>query len=109
MRPPVHGLIVLAATLASVAGGGPERARAESAPDAVAAAVDSSGAAAPDALAPTSAPPWNPPNAMPVVRPWEAVLRLPGRVVTMPLSALGRLTRGSLLVVEGNNLVPRAI
>src|SRR5262245_31697318 len=63
---------------------------------------------APTDLGPTTAPPWNPPRPLPSAEPWELAVRLPGRVVSLPLSLLGALTRRGLLHVEGNHLVPRA-
>ena len=58
-------------------------------------------------LGPTAAVPWNPPAAVGSSLPWETALRLPGRVATLPVSALGALTRRSLLVVEEKSIVPR--
>lgn len=55
----------------------------------------------------TTAPPWNPPRPLSSERPWESMLRLPGRVLTMPLSLIGHGTRNYLLYVEDNNIVPR--
>lgn len=60
-------------------------------------------------LGPTSAPAWTPPEAVPAAEPWEGVLRLPGRVVSLPLSGLGWLTRSTLIYVEESSLVPRAL
>jgi hypothetical protein len=60
-------------------------------------------------LGPTTAPPWNPPQPESSQRLWESVLQLPGRIVTLPLSALGYGTRTYLLFVEGNNVVPRTV
>src|SRR5262245_48579802 len=110
MRPTGHGLLSALATIVLVAGGVLGRAHAQSTPSTspVAPSADSARTASAD-LGPTSAPPWNPPAALSAVKPWESVLQLPGRVVTMPIAALGRVTRGSLLFIEGNNLVPRVI
>jgi hypothetical protein len=71
--------------------------------------TDSTQADPPDDLGPTTAPPWNPPAPESGQRLWETLLQLPGRIVTLPLSALGYGTRNYLLFVEGSNLVPRAI
>src|SRR5207247_7426988 len=54
---------------------------------------------------PTAAPPWNP-EAAPS-DPWEAAVRLPGRVISIPLAALGTVARRGLLAVESASLVPR--
>lgn len=68
---------------------------AASAPDAAGAAQDQD----PD-LAPTTAPPWNPPQPAPRRRLWEHVLDFPGRVVTLPISALGMGLDAGLLKLE---------
>jgi len=60
-------------------------------------------------LGPTSAPPWNPPRAIPSAEAWETAVRLPGRIVSLPISGLGWLTRNGLLKAEENYLVPRAL
>ena len=58
---------------------------------------------------PTSEVPWNPPKAMPSMRPWEMVLRAPGRIATLPLSALGYVTRNTMLKLEEHSLVPKTL
>ncbi|NOT33389.1 MAG: hypothetical protein HOP12_04375 [Candidatus Eisenbacteria bacterium] len=60
-------------------------------------------------LAPTAEPPWNPARPVPANLPWEAVLRAPGRLVSLPISALGQLTRQSFIVIEERNVVPRVL
>src|SRR5262245_45856335 len=60
-------------------------------------------------LGPATAPPWNAPTAESGQRLWETLVQLPGRVVTLPLSAIGYGTRNYLLFVEGTNLVPRTV
>ncbi len=60
-------------------------------------------------LAPTSAPPWNPPRPAPAADAWETAVRLPGRIVSLPLSALGVLTKRGLLSIEANSIVPRVL
>lgn len=88
-------LAVLAALLgASLAAGAPARAQ------------DST---ATDGLGPTTAPPWNPPRPEPAMRPWEMVLRAPGRIATLPLSALGHLAKNGLLAMEENSVVPKTL
>ena len=47
------------------------------------------GATASDDFAPSSDPPWNPPDAMSRRRTWEQAILLPQRIVTYPLSMLG--------------------
>jgi hypothetical protein len=51
-------------------------------------------------LAPTSAPPWNPPRALSRRRAWEYALLLPGRIATVPLTALGGVTERFLFYTE---------
>jgi hypothetical protein len=70
-----------------------------------AAEADSSSAG----LGPTSAVPWNPPRALSASEPWEAVLRFPGRVVTLPLVALGQGTRRTLLAAEKGFFIQRVM
>ena len=74
-----------------------------------AAGADSTTADPAGDLGPTTAPPWNPPAAESGQRLWETLVQLPGRIVTLPLSALGYGTRNYLLFVEGTNLVPRTL
>lgn len=59
-------------------------------------------------LGPTSAPPWNPPAPIPTAEGWETALRLPGRIASLPLSALGWAARSTFLYVEESSLVPKA-
>ena len=59
-------------------------------------------------LGPTTAPPWNPPRPVNRQETWERVVRFPGRVVSLPLSALGMASERSLLFVESHNVIPRA-
>jgi hypothetical protein len=58
---------------------------------------------------PTTEVPWNPPRALSSMRPWEMVLRAPGRIATLPLSALGMLTRNTMLELEEHSLVPKTL
>jgi hypothetical protein len=60
-------------------------------------------------LGPTTAPPWNPPRPVSGNATWETVVRAPGRLVSLPLSALGQLGRRSLMIVEENSIVPRLV
>jgi hypothetical protein len=56
----------------------------------------------------TSAPSWNPARAMPTRQSWEQVVLLPGRILSLPLSGLGFVTRAGLLKIEDSGLVPLA-
>ncbi len=58
-------------------------------------------------LAPSSQPAWNPPAPQAEAQPWEQALRLPGRILSLPLYAIGKGARSGLLVVETTSLVPR--
>jgi len=84
---------VVAALLVIVA---PARARAQD-------SADSSAAG----LAATSASPWNPPRAVPASEPWEAVVRFPGRLASLPLALLGQGTRVTLLAAEQGFVIQR--
>ena len=55
-------------------------------------------------LGPTTAPPWNPPRAIARRRPWEQAVLLPGRIATLPLSALGWSAEHTLLWAEDRGL-----
>jgi hypothetical protein len=72
-----------------------------------AAAQDSTAALGDADLAPTSAPPWNPPAAISAERPWEMVVGFPFRVATLPLVALGFGVDRTLEAIETTSLVPR--
>ena len=74
------------------------------------AAGDRAGIASPDTsdLRATSAPPWNPPHAMARREAWEQVVLMPGRVVSLPLSGLGYVTRATILHFEDSGLMPIA-
>ncbi len=58
-------------------------------------------------LGPTRAKPWNPPRPAPDAERWEQVVRLPGRIVSYPISGLGYVVRHQLTQVEGVSLVPK--
>jgi len=66
-------------------------------------------ASAANPLAATTAPPWNPPHVIGASEPWEAVVRFPGRLVSLPLAALGEGTRRLLLAAEQDFYVARAL
>lgn len=91
-RPRIARFLVLAGVLAWPA------------PDALAqGAADSTR----DALAPTSSAPWNPPGPIAAERPWERVVRAPGRIVSIPFSLLGLGAKGTLLFIEQSDFVPK--
>lgn len=58
-------------------------------------------------LEPTSLPPWNPPHPIGASEPWEAIVRFPGRLASLPLAALGQGTRKALLAAEQDFYVQR--
>ena len=103
-------LVRMLIATACMAAGASGMARAQQATPAPAAAppVDSAQASPSSDLAPSTAPPWNPPEPESGKRLWESLLELPGRVVTLPLSALGYGARNYLLFAEANSVVPRA-
>ncbi len=59
-------------------------------------------------LAPTTDPPWNPPRPAPRAEVWERVLRFPGQVATLPLSAMGIGLEKLLLDLESRRLIKYA-
>src|SRR5215831_6381902 len=95
--------------MACMAAGASSVSRAQEATRAPAAATDSASVGAAADLGPTTAAPWNPPQPESGARLWETLLELPGRIVTLPLSALDYGVRDYLLFAEANNVVPRAI
>lgn len=108
MRPsPAVALIVLVTSLAPPLDAS-ARAGDPSTPVVFAAAAEGD-SSAPGGLGPTTAVPWNPPKAMSGAEPWETALRLPGQIVTLPLTGAGYLMRNGLLKVEASNLVPRIV
>ena len=60
-------------------------------------------------LAATTSPVWVPPRAVPALLPWETALDLPGRVVTLPFSALGYAAKTTTRYVEDRHLLPRFV
>lgn len=72
------------------------------------AAQDADSTAQPS-YAPTTLPPWNPPRAVLAREPWEMALDFPLRLATLPVSAVGLLARNTMLTLEENSLVPRAL
>jgi hypothetical protein len=77
------------------------------------AAIDRPASAAPSqpnpALASSTAPPWNPPAPVPDEQAWEAALRFPGRVVSLPIKVLGVATENTMLWAEEHHAVPRLL
>ena len=73
--------------------------------DAIAATAPADSASA--SLEATHLPPWNPPHPIGASEPWEAVVRFPGRLVSLPLAALGQGTRKALLAAEQGFYVQR--
>lgn len=69
------------------------------------------GPAGPDArhddLDATSDPPWNPAHPVLRRRLWEYAVLLPGRIVSLPLSAVGRIADYSLTFVEQRDIPQR--
>src|SRR5262245_49056104 len=54
-------------------------------------------AAAPDtSLAPSTAPPWNPPAPVAASEAWETVVRTPGIILSLPLVGLGHVAKSGL-------------
>jgi hypothetical protein len=58
-------------------------------------------------LSATTDPPWVPDRPVRAAEPWETAVRLPGRIVTLPLSALGYLTQHTLITVEDAHVIPK--
>ncbi len=61
-----------------------------------------------DSLASSTARPWTPPQPVAAAEPWETALRLPGRILTLPLSGLGYVTKRTLLEIEETRFLDRA-
>ena len=67
-----------------------------------AAPADSS--AAGSDLGPSTAPAWVPPAPVSASEPWETVLRVPGRVLSLPFVVIGNATEGSLKYFEDRGI-----
>src|SRR5262249_5734494 len=61
----------------------------------------------PDSLAPTAAVPWNPDRPIPRRALWEQALLLPGRIATLPLTAVDAAANRALLAAEHRGLMQR--
>lgn len=77
-------------------------------PQLAAASTSDSSYASPDLRASTGQP-WNPAAPVAAARSWEAALRLPGRIASLPLVALGNLTERSLVYLEQTHALDNAL
>src|SRR5262247_2435916 len=83
------------------------------APDTAAAVADGSkpagdASALPAAgLGATTDPPWNPPRPRGDATPWEAAVRLPGRILSLPLVAVGWASEHAMLTAQEHSVVPK--
>lgn len=68
-----------------------------------AAPADTSSYASSD-LGASTAPPWVPPSAVSASEPWESILRLPGRLLSLPFVVLGKAAKGSVTYIEDENI-----
>ncbi len=66
---------------------------------------DDSTTVATDSLAASWEPPWNPSHPIPRRQAWERAVLLPGRILTLPLSAVGWMASRGLLVLEQRNII----
>src|SRR5262249_50035949 len=110
-RSPTRGLLAVAVLLLATWS---SRAAAQSADSAtvVAGATTTTpvvAAASANPLATNTARPWNPPHVIGASEPWEAVVRFPGRLVSLPIAALGEGTRRLLLAAEQDFYVERVL
>jgi hypothetical protein len=117
-RPPVapiaRSLLPLLAAWACLEIGAVAAAAAGSnaaASDSVAAESNRSGdtpvAQAGASLAATTEAPWNPPQPRGDSAPWEYAVRLPGRILSLPLVAVGYASEHALLLAEEHSVVPK--
>jgi len=60
-------------------------------------------------LAASTAAPWLPDHPVPTAESWETAVRMPGRIVSLPLSGLGFVTKHAFIEVEESNLIPKVI
>jgi hypothetical protein len=77
-------------------------------PQLAAATTSDSSYSSPDLHASTG-PPWNPAAPVPTARPWETTLRLPGRIASLPLVAVGNLAERSLIHLEQTHALDNAL
>jgi len=78
------------------------------APDSRAQGGNDSGYTSPS-LATTTDAPWNPASPIESARPWESVLRFPGKVISWPIVQIGHGTERALMWVQENQVEQRAI
>jgi hypothetical protein len=107
-----RNLLFLLAALACPGVGGVTAAAADSiaaVPDSVAAARagDAPAAHSDAGIAATTEAPWNPPRPQGDSTPWEYAVRLPGRILSLPLVAVGYASERTLLHAEANSVVPK--
>lgn len=60
-------------------------------------------------LAPTAAPPWNPPAPIHASRTWETVARAPERVVAVPFTLFGIGARRAIEFVDAHEVIPKLL
>ena len=77
-------------------------------PPLAAATTSDSSYSSPDLRASTG-PPWNPSSPVPAARAWETALRMPGRIVSLPLVGMGSLAERSMIYVEQNDDVNKSL
>jgi hypothetical protein len=73
---------------------------------AVAATTDADSVRDARSLAPTTAPPWNPPEPMNRRRRWERVVLVPGHILSLPFAGAGRLAQSTMDYVEQQGFAP---
>ena len=56
-------------------------------------------------LAASTAAPWQPAQPVPAARSWETALRFPGRIISLPLSAVGLGVDATVETIERTNLL----
>jgi hypothetical protein len=75
----------------------------------LAAATTSDSSYSSPSLHASTGPPWNPSEPVRAARPWETALRMPGRIASLPLVALGYLADRSLIYLEQTHAVDNAL
>lgn len=60
-----------------------------------------------EGLEATTAPPWNPPRALPRRQLWEQVILFPQRVATLPITGIGMILEKELFTIENTAAVPK--
>ena len=76
-------------------------------PAAATAASDSSYSSAD--LQASTGPPWNPSTPVHAARPWEGALRLPGRILSLPIVVVGSLAERSMTCIEQTDAIGRTL